>query len=95
MNLEKHVKTPTQELLGADFSLAPGQARSPHLVGHYIKDRKRHYESPKHIVKPLPILMRLEGLAGDPATRERIQHRVQKMNQVFQRTQVPFRMRVF
>ena len=40
MNLQKHVKSPMEEWMVADASPVPTRARSPHVVGHYIKDRK-------------------------------------------------------
>lgn len=68
MNLEKHVKTPFQELMLADSNLTPRQARSSHIVGHYVKDRHLRYRATwSDGSKPVPLMMRLDGLPAEPA----------------------------
>ena len=76
MNLEKHVKRPVEEWMFADSSLVPSHTRSAHIIGHYIKDKTLRYaRSYPNAVRPVPLLVRLEGLPTDDATRERIEVR--------------------
>ncbi len=92
MNVEKHVKSPLEEWLFADSSPVPGKARSARIVGHYIKDKKRRYtKGHPGVVKPAPILLRLEGLPGDPATRERIERQIREANRQWRLANLPLR----
>ena len=95
MNLEKHVKNPLEELMLADSSPAPTRARNPRVIGQYIKDRKTKYQGRGgDIVKPRPVLVRLEGVAGGAAEKERVERLVREANQQFRRAGVPLTMKV-
>jgi hypothetical protein len=39
-NLEKHPQRPVEQIEQADFSTVPTHARSPHVLGSYIKNRQ-------------------------------------------------------
>jgi hypothetical protein len=84
VNLAKHIKSPLEEIMRADSSEVPSRARSPHIIGHYIKDRKLHYEgNRRNLTRPAPVLVRLEGVPSDPATRQRLERAIREMNREF------------
>jgi hypothetical protein len=81
VNLEKHVKRPVEQWMFADSSLVPSHTRSAHIIGHYIKDKKMRYaRSYPNAVRRVPLLVRLEGLPTDDATRERIERQIREAN---------------
>lgn len=95
MNLEKHVKRPVEEWMFADSSLVPIHMRSAHIVGCYIKDKKLRYAGSRpSAVKPMPLLVRLEGLPTDDATRERIEHQIREANRQWRLADVHIRARI-
>ena len=81
MNLEKHVKRPVEEWMFADSSLVPSHTRSARIIGHYIKDKKLRYAgSHPNAVRPVALLVRLDALPTDDATRERIERQIREAN---------------
>ncbi len=93
-NIEKHPKQPLEQLEQADFSAVPTRARSPHLIGRYIKnqqtdDRGRGGEGPTR-----PVILRLEDLPATPGNVERIRERVRLLNRHLAASGTPFRLRV-
>ena len=95
MNLEKHVKSPLDEWMLADASPVPTRARSPHVVGHYIKDRKLRYQgSRRDVPMPAPVLIRLDGVATDRVTRKRIERLIRDMNHQCRLAHTPLNLRV-
>jgi hypothetical protein len=96
VNLGKHVKRPVEEMMLADESLLPTRARSSHVVGRYIKDRKLKYSVQRQAgaSPPAPVILRLESLDGGPVSRERIDERIRAVNHRLQRTGAPFRVRL-
>lgn len=95
VNLEKHVKSPLEELMLADSSPAPTRARSSRIVGHYIKDRKVRYQGRGSAVgKPQPVLVRLERKAAGRPSRDRIERLVREANQQFRRAGLRLTMKV-
>lgn len=51
-NREKHPKNPLLEALDDDLVEVPTRARSPKIVGHYIKDRRTIADHPA--IPPVP-----------------------------------------
>ena len=95
-NIEKHVKTATEEIAEAECSLVPAHARGAHLVGRYIKDRRADQQYSRGTLKsPVPpVVLRLEGLRATPACLARIRRRVEELNRQLQHSEVPVRLRV-
>lgn len=88
MNLAKHIKSPQEEWLLADSSPLPGRARSPRLVGEYIKDRKRRYAgNHPNTIKPAPLLIRVEG----PAARDQLERFIRSVNRQWRRAGTPLK----
>lgn len=95
MNLQKHVKSPMEEWMLADASPVPTRARSPHVVGHYIRDRKLRYQgSRRDVPMPAPVLIRLDGLPTDLATRNRIERLIRDMNHQCRLARAPLNVRI-
>lgn len=95
MNSGKHVKSPLEQWMFADSSLVPSRARSAHIVGCYIKDKKLRYTGGHpSVVKPAPLLLRLEELPNDSATCERIEHQIREANRQWRLANVHLRARL-
>jgi hypothetical protein len=95
VNLEKHVKSSVEEVMLADSSEVPGRARSPHVVGHYIKEKKLQYEGGhRDVIRPAPVLVRLEGVSTDRTTRERLERFIREMNRECRVAHAPLRLRI-
>jgi hypothetical protein len=95
VNLEKHVRSPLEEMMLADSSEVPGRARSPHVVGRYIKEKKLRYEASRgNIPRPTPFLVRLEGVSTDRPTRERLERFIREMNRECRLAHAPLSMRI-
>jgi hypothetical protein len=95
VNLGKHVKGPVEEWTFADSNLVPSRARSAHIVGHYIKDRKRRYSgSHPDAARGVPFLLRLEGFPAYPATRTRIERQIREANRQSRLANVPVRAKI-
>lgn len=95
-NIEKHLKSPLEELDQADFSLVPAHARSARLVGRYIKNRRpvRRNHIPRRVERAQPIILALEDLPATPSNLEYIRQRVKSINRQLVEAEVPFRLRV-
>ncbi len=93
MNPEKHVKNASKEMTLADSSEVPTRARSAHVVGQYIKDRKVHYERGR-TVKTSPVLFRLADLPDNQATRKRVELLVREINRECRLAHAPLRVRL-
>jgi hypothetical protein len=95
-NVEKHPKRPVEELEEADSSAVPTRARSPHLVGRYIKNREDHVRGrasgPEH--GALAVLLRLEELPATPRNIARIREQVRLLNRQLAASGTPFRLRM-
>jgi hypothetical protein len=95
-NLEKHPKRPIEQVEQADFSDVPMHARSPHVLGSYIKNRPDNVRGrvsvPEH--EAPAVILRLEDV---PATRrnvERIRERIRLLNRQLAASGTPFRLRM-
>ena len=77
MNLEKHVKTPAEQLADAESSLVPTCARGTHLVDRYIKGRRVDQHNGRSAAGPEvpPFVLRLDQLPATPVSLERIEQR--------------------
>ena len=96
MNLEKHVKTPAEQLADAESSLVPTCARGTHLVDRYIKGRRVDQHNGRSAAGPEvpPFVLRLDQLPATPVSLERIRSRVEDSNRQLRRSKVPFRLRM-
>ena len=96
MNLEKHVKTPAEQLADAESSLVPTCARGTHLVDRYIKGRRVDQHNGRGAAGPEvpPFVLRLDQLPATPVSLERIRSRVEDINRQLRRSKVPFRLRM-
>jgi len=96
MNLEKHVKTPAEQLADAESSLVPTCARGTHLVDRYIKGRRVDQHNGRSAAGPEvpPFVLRLDQLPATPVSLERIRKRVEDINRQFRQLKVPFRLRM-
>lgn len=95
MNIGKHVKGPLEEWMFADSSLVPSRVRSAHIVGHYIKDKKLRYAGDHpNVIRLAPLLLRLERLPTDRATRERIERQIRDANRQWRLANAHLRARV-
>jgi hypothetical protein len=96
MNLEKHVKTPAEQLADAESSLVPTCARGTHLVDRYIKGRRVDQHNGRSAAGPEvpPFVLRLDQLPATPVSLERIRSRVEDINRQLRRSKVPFRLRM-
>jgi hypothetical protein len=96
VNLGKHVKRPLEEWMLADESPLPTRARSAHIVGCYIKDRKLKYLAQRQgsASPPAQVIVRLGRLSGDPDSRQRIEQQVRAVNHRLQMAGTPFRVRL-
>ncbi len=95
-NIEKHPKHPIEQIDEADSSLVPTCARSPRLVGRYIKNRLGGFRSltPQAQKQNGATIIRLETLPATPGNVERIQERVRELNRRLAESGTPFRLRV-
>jgi hypothetical protein len=95
MNLEKHVKTPIEQLAEAEGSLVPTHARGAHLVDRYIKGRKVDHQSNRSTVLPAApqYILRFDRLPSTPTSLARIRKRVEEINRRLWQSDVPFRLR--
>ena len=95
-NLEKHIKSPVEQLTDEECSLVPARARGAHLVGRYIKGRRADRQSSRDTVKPAvpPFVLRLDGLPATPVNSARIRKRVEEINRQLRKLEVPVRLRV-
>ena len=96
MNIEKHVKTPAEQLAEAESSLVPTSARGTHLVDRYIKGRRVDQHNGRSAAGPEvpPFVLRLDQLPATPVSLERIRSRVEDINRQLRRSKVPFRLRM-
>lgn len=95
-NIEKHPKTPVEQVDQADFSAVPTCARASHLIGQYIKG---HHNGSRRNVPGIeqrtqPIIMRLEDLPATTRNLERIRERVRRLNRLLADSGALFRLRV-
>jgi hypothetical protein len=88
-NLQKHVKSVSDEWLEAETNPIPTHARSPHILGYYIKDRRLdpwRYTAPRRPARQ-KLLIRM---AGQPAD---LDERVRVINRKLKENGAPFRLR--
>jgi hypothetical protein len=95
-NLEKHVKSPIEQVADAERSLVPTHSRGAHLVDRYIKGHRAGQQSTRGTVRPAvpPFVLRLEGVPPTPASLARIRKRVEEINRQLRQSEVPFRLRM-
>lgn len=93
-NLEKHVKALVHQVAEAESSLVPTRARSAHLVDRYIKIPRRKRVGGGRGSPSSPVLLRMDGVAGTPDARARLQKRVEELNAELREANVPCRLRV-
>lgn len=95
-NLEKHPKGLVEQIEQADFSAVPTHARSPHVLGSYIKNRQdndcgrvsgREHEAQE-------VILRLEDVPATPGNIERIRERLRLLNRQLAASGTPFRLRM-
>ncbi len=96
MNLEKHVKTLTEQLAEAENSLVPTRARGTHLVDRYIKGHRVEHQTSRSAFTPeaSPFVLRFDLLPATPASLARIRRRVEEINRQLRLSEAPFRLRV-
>lgn len=94
-NREKHPQRTIRQIDKAEFSAAPTRARSPHLVGSFIKSlrndvhgRTSEPESGTHA-----FILRLD-LPATSSNVERIRERVRLLNRRLAASGTPFRLRM-
>jgi len=90
-NLEKHRKQPLEEFEQADFSTVPTRARSPHVVGNYIKNRQH---DTRHRAGQQNVLLRMDDIPATPTNIERLRVRIRKLNHRLADSGTPFRIRM-
>lgn len=95
-NIQKHPKRPIEEVEQADFSPVPTHARSPRLVGHYIKNREKdvRLRASRPRQDAQAVLLRLADVEPTPQNIERIRRRIRLMNQQLASSGKPFRLRM-
>lgn len=96
MNIEKHVKTPVEQLAEAEGSLVPTHARGSHLVDRYIKGRRVDQQTNRSAAMPAvpPYVLRFDRLPTTPTALARIRERVEEINRQFRQSAVPLRLRL-
>jgi hypothetical protein len=92
-NLEKHIKSPMQELAEADRSPIPTHMRSPRIIGCHIKIR-RHYGQPRAVSGKHPIPIRLNLKSAESDAVKTMRSRVAEINRSLRRLRMPFRLRL-
>jgi hypothetical protein len=96
MNIEKHVKTPAEQLAEAENSLVPTHARGKHLVDPYIKGCRADYQTSRSASTPEApqFVLRFDGLPTTPTSLARVRRRVEEINRQLRLSEAPFRLRV-
>lgn len=96
MNLEKHVKTPAEQLAEADNSLVPTRARGTHFVDRYIKGRRVDHQASRSASTPEApsFVLRFDLLPATPTSLARIRRRVEEINRQLRLSEAPFRLRM-
>jgi hypothetical protein len=95
-NIEKHPKSPMEQIDGADFSAIPTRARASHLIGQYIKNRQNGGRGQVSGVEDgtRAVLVRFKDLPATPRNLERIRERVRLLNRWLADSGTPIRLRV-
>jgi hypothetical protein len=95
-NLEKYPKSPLQQLELAESSDIPTRARSPRLVGRYIKNRQSDTRGSAFGHSPATggVILRLEDVAATPGNVERIRERIRQLNRQLAASGAPLRLRM-
>jgi hypothetical protein len=95
-NLEKYPKSPIEQLERAESSDVPTSARSPRVVGRYIKNRQGDTRGSafgrSHATGG--VILRLEDVAATPGNIERIRERVRQLNNQLAAAGAPLRLRM-
>jgi hypothetical protein len=86
VNPEKHRKPAASEWLEADESDVPTRARSPHIVGHYIKNHRKQSTGAR--ARPATVLLQV---SGEP---KRVQEITEELNRRLHLLKLPLRFRV-
>lgn len=96
MNLEKHVKSPAEQLAEADACLVPTHARGAHLVDRYIKGRRSDHQANRASFLPAapPVVLRFDQLPSTPRASARLRKRVEEINRQLRQSEVPLRLRL-
>ena len=96
MNLEKHVKTPIEQLAEAEVSLVPTHARGTHLVDRYIKGRRVDHQSNRRtfLAGSPQYVLQFDRLRATPTSLERLRARVDEINHQFRQSEIPLRLRL-
>lgn len=96
MNLEKHVKAPTEQPAEAENSLVPTGARRTHLAHRHIKGRRVDHQTSRSAFAPEapPFVLRFDLLPATPTSLARFHRRVEEINQRLRLSEAPFRLRV-
>ena len=94
-NLEKHPQRLIEQIDKADFSAVPTRARSPHLVGSYIKSLRNdvHGRTSGPEDRTHAFILRLD-LPATSSNIERIRERVRLLNRKLAASGTPFRLRM-
>lgn len=95
-NVEKHPKRPFEEAEQADFSTVPTRARSPRIVGRYIKNHEKdaRVRASRQRRATQAVILRLANVDPTPQNVERIRERIRMMNQQLASSSKPFRLRM-
>jgi hypothetical protein len=95
-NIEKHVKSPIEQVADAERSLVPTHSGGAHPVDRYIKGHRAGQQSIRGTARPAvpPFVLRLEGVPPTPVCLARIRKRVEEINQRLRQSEVPFRLRI-
>jgi hypothetical protein len=95
-NMEKHPQRAVEQIEQADASEVPTCARSPLLIGQYIKDRRRGgraYPAPAGS-RGQPVILRLDDVPATPHNLERMEERIRELNRLLAASGTPVRLRV-
>ncbi len=95
-NLEKYPKSPIEQLEQAECSEIPTRARSPRLVGRYIKNRQSETRGSAFGRSQTTggVILRLEDVSATPGNIERIRERIRQLNRQLAAAGAPLRLRM-
>ncbi len=95
-NVDRHGKTPAEQVAEAERSLAPSHAREAHLVDRYLEGCWTDRQATRGVLTPEapPIVLRFDLLPATPASLARMRRRVDDINQRLRLSDIPFQLRI-